>query len=96
MFYHKTQLLLRSEGFLNFTAYRSKTNGHLHIYIHKGHTYISEARNLSRTIEFKLSKLMPKQWKVFPSNEIPPEFNIMILPYDVYAKERGSSWSRHM
>lgn len=96
MFYHKTQLLLRSEGYLNFTAYRSKTNGHLHIYIHKGHTHMSEARNLARTIEFKLAKLMPKQWRVFPSDEIPPEFNIMTLPYDIYAKERGSSWSKHM
>ena len=96
MFYHKTQLLLRSEGFLNFTAYRSKTNGHLHVYIHKGHTHMSEARNISKSIEFKLSRVMPRQWRVFPSDEIPLEFNIMTLPYGIYAKERGSSWSRHM
>lgn len=96
MFYHKTQLLLRNEGFLNFTAYRSKTEGHLHIYIHKGHTHLSEARNLSRTINFKLSKIMPKQWRVFPTDEVPKEFNIITLPYDLYAKERGASWSKHM
>ncbi|MCW1669163.1 DUF1882 domain-containing protein, partial [Campylobacter jejuni] len=24
------------------------------------------------------------------------EFNILILPYEVYQKERGSSWSKHM
>ncbi|EIY7349039.1 DUF1882 domain-containing protein, partial [Campylobacter jejuni] len=23
-------------------------------------------------------------------------FNILILPYEVYQKERGSSWSKHM
>lgn len=96
VFYHKTQLLLRSEGFLNFTAYRSKTQNHLHIYIHKGHTHLSEARNLARTINLKLSKLMPKQWRVYPCDEIPLNFNIMVLPYSVYAKERGTAWSKHM
>lgn len=96
IFYHKAQLLLREEGYLNFTAYRSKTKGHLHIYIHKGHTSLEEAKLLAKTISLKLEHLAPKQWKVFPTDEVPPSFNILVLPYDIYAKERGASWSKYM
>lgn len=96
VFYHRAQLFLRGEGFLNFTAYRSKTPGHLHLYIHNGHTHLMEAKILSKNISMKLSKLMPKQWRVFPTDEVPPSFHIMPLPYDVYSKERGVLWSKHM
>ncbi|EAJ7673514.1 DUF1882 domain-containing protein, partial [Campylobacter coli] len=30
-FYHRAQLILREEGFINFTAYKTKTPGHLHL-----------------------------------------------------------------
>ena len=30
-FWHRAQLLLREEGFINFTAYESKTPGRLHL-----------------------------------------------------------------
>jgi len=95
-FYHKAQLLLREEGYINFTAYKSKTEGHLHLYIHKGHTTLQEAYQLGKTISMKLASKQPKQWKVFPSPDIPMEYNILNIPYDVYAKERGASWSKHM
>lgn len=95
-FYHKVQLLLREEGYLNFTAYKSKTRGHLHIYIHKGHTDLGEAKLLAKTIGLRLENLAPKQWRIFPTDEVPPSFNILVLPYDIYAKERGTSWSKYM
>ncbi|MCH5314051.1 MAG: DUF1882 domain-containing protein [Helicobacter sp.] len=95
-FYHRAQLLLREEGFLNFTAFCSKTPGHLHLYIHKGHTEINEGKRLAKTLSLKLSQHCPKEWKMFPSDELPPNFNILALPYEVYAKERGSAWARHM
>lgn len=95
-FYHKAQLLLRQEGFLNWTAYQSKTRGHLHIYVHKGHTDLLEAYFLSKTLSAKLEKVAPKQWRVLPSNDLPPNFNILVLPYEVYTKERGSYWSKHL
>lgn len=95
-FYHKTQLLLREEGFINFTAYKSKTEGHLHVYIHKGHTTLHEAIQLGKTLSMKLAAKQPKQWRMFPNDEMPPEYNILTLPYEVYAKERGASWSKHM
>ena len=95
-FYHKAQLLLRKEGFLNWTAYKSKTRGHLHIYVHKGHTDLLEANFLAKTISAKLEKVAPKQWRVFPTNDVPMEFNISVLPYEVYAKERGSYWAKHL
>ena len=60
-FYHKTQLLLREEGFINFTAYRTKTEGHLHVYIHKGHTTLQEAIQLGKMISMKLAAKQPKQ-----------------------------------
>ena len=95
-FYHKTQLLLREEGYINFTAYKTKTEGHLHVYIHKGHTTLQEAIQLGKMISMKLAAKQPKQWKVFPTNDLPDEYNILTLPYEVYAKERGASWSKHM
>ncbi|QOY53867.1 DUF1882 domain-containing protein [Candidatus Sulfurimonas marisnigri] len=95
-FYHKAQLLLREEGYINFTAYKTKTEGHLHVYIHKGHTTLQEAIQLGKMISMKLAAKQPKQWKMFPSDDIPDEYNILTLPYEVYAKERGASWSKHM
>lgn len=95
-FYHKAQLLLREEGYINFTAYTTKTDGHLHVYIHKGHTTLSEAIQLAKMISMKLASKQPKQWKMFPNSDTPDEYNILALPYEVYAKERGASWSKHM
>lgn len=95
-FYHKAQLLLREEGFINFTAYKSKTEGHLHLYIHKGHTTLQEAYQLGKTISMKLAQKQPKQWRMFPNQDMPLEYQILALPYEVYAKERGASWSKHM
>jgi len=74
-FWHRAQLLLREEGFINFTAYETKTPGHLHLYVHKGHTTLNEA---------------------FPNQDMPKEFNILTLPYNLYQKERGASWSKYM
>ncbi len=95
-FWHRAQLLLREEGFINFTAYESKTPGHLHLYIHKGHTTLNEAYQIGKMISAKLAQKMPREWKVFPSSDIPKEFNILVLPYKLYKKERGASWSKHM
>ena len=95
-FWHRLQLLLRDEGYLNFTAYESKTPGHLHVYVHKGHTTFSEGCQLAKTLSAKLATKVPKEWKMFPNADIPKEFNILNLPKKVYAKERGSSWARHM
>lgn len=95
-FYHKAQLLLREEGFLNFTAFETKTPGHLHLYIHKGHTTLQEAYQLGKMISLKLAAKQPKQWRMFPSIDLPIEYNILNIPYEVYAKERGTSWSKHM
>lgn len=95
-FYHKAQLLLREEGFINFTGFETKTPGHLHVYIHKGHTTLQEAYQLGKMISMKLAAKQPKQWRMFPTSDLPPEYNILNLPYEVYAKERGASWSKHM
>ena len=95
-FWNRASLVLREEGFLNFTAYTSKTRGHLHLYIHKGHTALNEAIQLGKALSMKLSSKLPKQWRVFPTDDLPVEFNILNLPYDLYKKERGASWARHM
>lgn len=95
-FWHRAQLLLREEGFINFTAYESKTPGHLHLYVHKGHTTLQEAFQIGQMLSMKLSTKLPREWKMFPSADIPREFNILSVPYDTYNKERGASWSKHM
>ena len=88
--------MLREEGFINFTAYETKTPGHLHLYVHKGHTTLQEAYQIAKNLSSKLSQRLPTQWKMFPNSDIPPEFNILAVPYEVYAKERGASWAKHM
>ena len=95
-FYHRAQLLLREEGYINFTAFETKTPGHLHLYIHKGHTTLEEAYQLGKLISMKLASKMAKQWRVFPTQDLPLEYNILNIPQEVYAKERGASWSKHM
>ena len=95
-FWHRAQLLLREEGFINFTAYKSKTEGHLHLYVHKGHTTLQEGYQIAKMLSAKLSQKLPREWRMFPTQELPKEFNILALPYDLYQKERGASWSKHM
>ncbi|WP_169763461.1 DUF1882 domain-containing protein [Campylobacter mucosalis] len=95
-FWHRAQLLLREEGFINFTAYTSKTEGHLHLYVHKGHTTFNEACQLANMLSMKLSQRLAKEWRMFPTLDLPKEFNILALPYELYQKERGASWSKHM
>lgn len=95
-FWHRAQLMLREEGFINFTAYKTKTEGHLHLYVHKGHTTFSEGCQIAKVLSQKLAQRLPSQWRMFPTVELPPEYNILALPYDVYEKERGAAWSKHM
>jgi hypothetical protein len=95
-FWHRAQLLLRDEGYINFTAYKSKTEGHLHLYVHKGHTDLQEAYQLANLLSMKLSQRLPREWKMFPNADLPRDFNILALPYEIYQKERGASWSKHM
>jgi hypothetical protein len=33
---------------------------------------------------------------MFPNIDMPKEFNILTLPYKLYQKERGASWSKYM
>lgn len=95
-FWHRAQLLLREEGFINFTAYESKTPGHLHLYVHKGHTTLQEGHQIAKMLSMKLAQKLPREWRMFPNPDIPREFNILALPYRLYQKERGASWSKHM
>ncbi len=95
-FYHKAQLILREEGFINFTAYRTKTPNHLHLYIHKGLTDLGEGKRLGRMLSMRMAQNMPREWRVFPTDDLPKEFNILALPYEVFAKERGASWAKHL
>jgi hypothetical protein len=47
-------------------------------------------------LSMKLAAKMPNQWRVVPTQDLPPEYNILNIPQEVYAKERGASWSKHM
>ena len=95
-FWHRAQLMLRDEGFINFTAYESKTPGHLHLYIHKGHTTFMEGCQIANKLSVMLSQKLPQEWRMFPTMDMPLEYNILALPYSLYQKERGASWSKHM
>lgn len=64
-FWHRAQLLLREEGFINFTAYETKTPGHLHLYVHKGHTTFQEACQISKMLGAKLAQKCQLNGKCF-------------------------------
>jgi len=83
-FYHKTQLLLREEGYINFTAYETKTKGHLHLYIQIEETPIEEAFYTGKSLSDKLVTHLPKEWRVFPTLDLPKAYNILILPTGLY------------
>ena len=95
-FWHRAQLLLREEGFINFTAYETKTPGHLHLYVHKGHTTFMEGCQIANKLSVMLSQKLPQEWRMFPTMDMPLEYTILALPYELYQKERGASWSKHM
>ena len=95
-FWHRAQLMLREEGFINFTAYETKTPGHLHLYVHKGHTTVMEGCQIANKLSVMLSQKLPQEWRMFPTMDMPLEYNILALPYELYQKERGASWSKHM
>ena len=95
-FWHRAQLILREEGFINFTAYETKTPGHLHLYVHKGHTTFMEGCQIANKLSVMLSQKLPQEWRMFPTMDMPLEYNILALPYALYQKERGASWSKHM
>jgi hypothetical protein len=57
---------------------------------------LSEAVQLANQLSAKLAMKLPKEWKVFPSMDLPSEFNILNLPRKIYKKERGTSWARHI
>lgn len=95
-FWHRAQLLLREEGFINFTAYETRTREHLHLYIHKGHTTFQEACQLAKNLSSKLAQKTPLEWKMFPTMDLPRDYNILTIPFNVYKKERGASWAKHM
>ena len=90
-FYHKARLLLLEEGYMNFTAFETKTHGHLHLYIHIGNTALHKAIEVGKILSEKLAAKQPKQWRMFPTEDLPSEYNILNIPYEVYAKERGVS-----
>ena len=50
----------------------------------------------AKMLSMKLSQSCPVEWRVFPNDTLPLSFNILALPYEVFAKERGVSWSKYM
>jgi len=90
-FWQTAQFLLREEGFYNFTAYETKTSGHLHLYVHQPQMTLEEAYQIAHRLSSTLATTLLKEWRMFPTEELPREYNILILPYKLYAQERGAS-----
>jgi len=90
-FWQTAQFLLREEGFEHFTAYETKTARHLHLYIHQPNITLKEAYQIADTLSTTLATTLLKEWRMFPTKELPREYNILILPYKRYAKEQGVS-----
>ena len=59
-------------------------------------TTYREACTLANMLRAKLSQKLAKEWRMFPNQDMPKEFNILTLPYNLYQKERGASWSKYM
>lgn len=93
-FYHRSKAILKALGFTSFTAYRTKTEGHLHLYIHCGRISLQEAIQLGTMISKKLAEKTPKQWRFFPTDQLPRQYNILNIPYALYAQEIEETQTR--
>ncbi len=50
--------------------------GHLKLYVHKGHTTLSEVYQIATRLSVMLAQKLPQEWRMFPSLDLPREFNI--------------------
>ena len=55
-----------------------------------------EGCQIANKLSVMLSQKLPQEWRMFPTMDMPLEYNILALPYSLYQKERGASWSKHM
>jgi len=85
LFYHRVSKILKKQGLNDFAAYESKTASHLHLYVSCGDISAERREELGRIISDKLEEKIQKQWRIFPCSGLPEAYNILNIPYGLYA-----------
>lgn len=83
-FYHHAGKVLKSLGYEDLVTFRSKTPGHLHLYIACDGCALQHAVEMGKIISKNLEAKIGRQWRVFPSDTLPDAYNIINLPYTCY------------
>ncbi len=84
-FYHHAGRTLYALGRDDLVTFRSRSGGHLHLYVACDGTALQEAIEMGKIISKKLEEKLSKQWRVFPTDMLPEAYNIMNLPYEPFS-----------
>ena len=87
-FYHHSGQVLARLGYDDLVTFRSKSPGHLHLYIVCGDAALQEAIEMGKIISQKLEEKLAKRWRVYPTDNLPDAYNILNLPYEVFTLSR--------
>ncbi len=87
-FYHHSGRVLEYLGYDDLVTFRSKSPGHLHLYVACGAAALQEAIETGKIISEKLEEKLSKQWRVYPTDTLPDAYNIINLPYEIFTLGR--------
>ena len=87
-FYHHSGRVLAHLGYDDLITFRSKSSGHLHLYIACSGIALQAAIKTGKIISEKLEEKLTKQWRVYPTDTLPDAYNIINLPYETFTLGR--------
>ena len=87
-FYHRLKPILRDMQIDDYALLNSKTDQHLHAYLHCESMPLQDAVQLGKIISEKLEGKIAKVWRIYPNDSLPEDYNILNLPYNIFAVDK--------
>jgi hypothetical protein len=84
-FYAMSKHLIHSLFIKQYHYFQGKKRDYLLLFIPVESLSLEEADEQVRQISDALATRMPKEWKCFPDKTIPECYNIVTLPYEIFA-----------
>ncbi len=83
-FYHLVQHLFKTLDISNYTIYQGKDIERLQVFIAVDNLSLEESDTLLSEYSNALKEKMTKKWKTLPSLNLPEDYNIVTMPYNVF------------
>ncbi len=83
-FYHRLKPVLEEMRIDDYVLLDSKTEKHMHVYLHYKPMPLQDAVQLGKIISKKLEEKLDKTWRIYPSDTLPEDYNILNLPYNTF------------